>query len=215
MLAHACVFLMFGAPPETMPAAEARAPEVARDEPRAVNARPARPWSLGAEVGFQALGFKPVPPNPTFSVGAEVRGVKRKVYSLHLGMWVGGFWQLGFLEGAHLDVVLGNRWTAPFGLYGELDIDVGAQLGVVPSPTYALTDGRVGRRRPPTHAAARLGLGVKLGFDTSRWTKTPMCFFVHYRQMASTPFMLGNGLPAMGTALLTVGTSIRLGRESR
>lgn len=178
---------------------------------------PVRQWSVTAELGIQALGFfKPVPANPTFSVGGDLRLVKRSIYSLHLGLMVGGFWQLRFMRGAHLDAALIQRLTAPFGLYGALDLSLGGQIAVVPDARYHADRGgpiAVGRPRP--HGAARVGLGLELGLDTARWTRFPLRFFVHYRQLLLTPFMLGNDLPAMGAATLTVGTSISLGRNRR
>jgi len=173
---------------------------------------PPRHVSMFAEVGVQALGFQPLPANPNFSIGAETLVVTRPIYGLHVGGSAGGFWQVHFLRGAHLEASLSNRWTAPFGLYGAIDFSLGAQLGVVPGTNY-----RAEKSGPPTaarsnvHAGARLGLGAELGVDLSRITRVPLRVFMHYRQLAITPFMPGNDLPAMGLSVWTGGVAYRFG----
>ena len=179
--------------------------------------RPAPKWSsrqpfpVVVDAGVQALGFKPIPANPNVSVGTELRLVQRRVYGLHVGLALGGFHQPRFARAVYLDATLGQRLTAPFGLYGDLDVVVGGQLSWFPGATYRADGGRPRAVRPPTKGAARLGLGLAIGLDLGRITRVPIRVFARYRQYAWTPFMLGNTLPAMGIATLTGGVAVEIG----
>lgn len=173
-------------------------------------------WSIVGDVGVQALGFKPLPANPSFSVGADVRLIRRRFYSLHAGGALGGFWQIRFTRGAHFDLSLSQRFTAAVGLYASLDVVLGGQLAVVPGPRYRPgPDGGLQASRATPHAAARLGLGLEAGLDLSRRHSIPLRIFMRYRQLAITPFMLGNDLPVMGLATWTGGVALGLGRWTR
>ncbi len=157
-----------------------------------------------------------MPANPTVALGTELRLLRRRIYELHVGLAIGGFHHAQFTRGAMLDATLGQRFTAPFGLYGDVDIIAGGQLTAIPLRIQrAGPDGRLRSQRAPLRPAARAGLGLALGFDLGRVSRAPVRLFVRYRQLVWTPFMLGNGLPAMGAASLTGGISMEIGSWMR
>ncbi len=173
---------------------------------------PPRAAFVGGAGGTQALGFKPFPANPTASIFGDVRWIERRYYGLHTTLALGYAGQVGFLHAGFMDAVLSQRWTAPFGLYGGVDLIVGGQLGFVPGAQYAIhAGGRPERVRPRPHGSARFGLGLELGVDTTSRMSRPIRAFVRYRQLALGPFMLGNGVPVMGVATLTAGVAVQIG----
>lgn len=175
-----------------------------------------QPWPVVLDAGVQALGFSPLPANPTVSVGTELSLVRRRVYHLALGLAIGGSHQVEFARSGFADTTLAQRVVAPFGLYGGFDLLVGGQLSAFPGVTYAANeDGRLGPRRAPVRPAARLGAGLEVGFDLHRVSRAPLRLFVRYRQLALTPFMRGNGLLAMGVAALTGGIAVEVGTWAR
>lgn len=186
---------------------------------RAPDRQPARsraqPWPLTVEAGSQALGFAPWPANAAALVGTELRLVQRRIYGLHLGLGLGFVRQPGFAHALLLDTPLVQRIQAPFGLYADVDLALGAQASRVPGVVHRPADqGGLEPRRAPVHVAARAGLGLALGFDFGARDRAPVRVFLRYRQVAVAPFMLGNGLPAMGAASLTGGVAVDLGRRS-
>ncbi len=171
-----------------------------------------QPWPIVIDGGVRALGFKPFPANPTISLGTEVELVTRGRYTLLAGFALGGSHQIEFSRVIHLDAVLGQRFTAPFGLYGDFDVIVGGQLSTLTGTRYRVDpNGRLRASRSPVIGAMRLGLGVALGLDLSSFCRAPVRLFVRYRQLAESPFMRGNGLLAMGSASLTGGLAVELG----
>jgi|GEM_PF-3218155 len=169
-------------------------------------------WPIVVTGGVRALGFDPVPVAPHGSVGTELRFVARRIFSLQLGADAGMFAQPNFAVGGTLDATLMPRFTAPFGLYADVGVLVGGQLARVPGPVYRAPDRQPPRpARAPWSPAARIGLGASVGLDLSTWSKAPLRVFVRYRQLAQTPFMLGNGLPVMGVADLSAGLAVSLG----
>lgn len=184
--------------------------------PTATAEREPQPWPVTLESGVQALGFSPAPANPTAAIGTEVRVLRRRVYDLHIGLAVGGFHHARFARGGFVDATIGQRWTAPFGLFGEFDVVAGGQATAIPVRIHRVgDDGRLQPSRAPVRPAARVGLGLGLGFDLGRVCSAPVRLFVRYRQLAWTPFMLGNGLPAMGIASLTGGIAVEFGTWMR
>lgn len=171
-----------------------------------------QPWPVIVDGGVQALGFKPFPSNFTGSVGTELRWIHRRWYALHTGLAVGLYKQVQFERAGYLDASLGQRFTAPFGLYADFDVLVGGQLASVSALSYrAGEDGRLRAARAPVRASARVGLGLGLGFDFARVTRTPIRVFARYRQLVRAPFMVANGVPAMGAATLTGGVAVEIG----
>ncbi|MBV1857174.1 MAG: hypothetical protein KUG77_02100 [Nannocystaceae bacterium] len=134
------------------------------------------------------------------------------LFSLQLGADLGMFSQRDFAVGGTFDATLRPRITAPFGLYGDVGVLLGAQTSRVPGTTYRAENGQPLRAaRAPWAIAARVGLGATLGYDFGALTHAPIRIFVRYRQLAQTPFMPGNGLPVMGVADISGGFAIALG----
>lgn len=209
IVAHCAALILIASPAA---AAEDAAESPARPRADTGQRHNGQRWPLVVEGGIQALGFKPAPVNATGSIGTEIGVVARRRYGLHLGLAVGGFVQRGFARAGFVDATLGQRLTARFGLYGDIDLVVGGQLSSIPGTTYRSRDGaRLVASRAPARAAARLGLGLALGFDLGRVTRVPLRLFARYRQYAWTPFMTGNGLPAMGLATFSLGLAMEIG----
>jgi len=187
--------------------------------PPADNGMPAKdtwlqrqPWPVTLSAGIRALGFAPVPASPQGAVGTELQLVRRRIFSLELGLELGAYAQRQFARGITLDTALMPRWTAPFGLYGDLGLIVGGQASRVPGVVYRAEAGeRLEASKAPITLAARLGLGVHLGYDFGRTTQAPVRLFLRYRQFAQAPFMPGNDLPAMGVAEFGAGIAVSLG----
>ncbi len=186
-------------------------------EPRPVSSWARRQtWPLVLTGGFRALGFKPVPPNPTGSIGTELNLFRRGIFDIQLGLEIGAFSQPKFARGGLLDASAMGRITAPFGLYGDLGLIVGAQVSAIPGTVYrAGDDGRLVASRAPWKPAARMGLGLGLGYDFGRTTKAPIRLFARYRQLVQAPFMAGNDLPAMGIATFSMGLAMDIGTWAR
>ena len=174
--------------------------------------RVSQSWPVWAKSGIQALGFKPWPSNPTFSVGTELRLVRRGAYELHLGLGVGTSLQPQFSHALVVETPLGQRITARFGLYIDVDILVGGQASAHPGVTYRRgPQGRPIPKYAPLSGAARLGVGVSLGYDFGVLGEAPIRVFASYQQIATTPFMAGNNLSFMGLASLTAGLAFEVG----
>lgn len=174
-----------------------------------------QPWPITVDGGVSAVGFHPIAPSPMGSLGTEIRLHTRKIYALNLGVAAGAFTRPTFQRGLFLDASLNQRWTAPFGLYGDLDVIVGSVGSRFPGIVYRLEDGELQPQRASVRLAARLGLGVAIGYDLSRVTRQPIRIFVRYRQYATAPFMPGNDVPAMGIASFTAGFAMEIGTWTR
>lgn len=171
-----------------------------------------QPWPIVLDAGVRALGFAPFPANLTVSVGTELRLVQRRIYALDVGLALGGAHQVQFASIGFADATLAQRVVAPFGLYGGFDLVVGGEISAYPGVVHvAGDDGRLRPQRPPVKSAARLGVGLELGFYLSRVSRAPMRLFVRYRQLALTPFMRGNDLSVMGMAAWTGGLAVEMG----
>lgn len=171
-----------------------------------------QPWPVVVSGGVRALGFAPVPASPHGSLGTEFRFVDRRIFSLQASADLGMFSQRDFAVGGTFDASILPRITAPFGLYTDLGLVLGGQASRVPGTTYRAENGQPLRAtRAPWGIAARVGLGATLGYDFRLLTDAPLRVFVRYRQLAQTPFMVGNGLPIMGFADLSAGLAVSLG----
>lgn len=176
-----------------------------------LNAATSTAWSLYASVGLQALGFSPTPANPQTAIGAELGLFKKGIYQFRIGTELGYFHQHEFSDGVTLDVPLINRLSTPWGLYVDLNVLVGGGVSWLNTPSYRRADdGQYERQAPPPHPHARLGLGAALGYNLSHVGLTPLRVFVSYRQLALTPFMRKNDVPAMGLAAVALGFAVEM-----
>ena len=178
--------------------------------------KPTLDWALQLTGGIQALGFAPFPANPNGAFGAELALKTKSIYQLRLGGELGFYSQAELQNAVTLDVPLVNRFTSPWGIYGDLELVLGGELSWVNTPSYrADDDGLLTEKAAPLLPHARVGVGAAVGLDLSQVTTLPLRFFVRYRQYGLVPYMQKNEVPFMGLASLSFGVAMEMGSWNR
>ena len=145
--------------------------------------------------------------HPGATSGVEYYILENSWYRLFLGGNLGGYVHIRNHIGLFVDAEIGNRFTAPFGLFGEILTGVG-YLHTWPQGIIFERDADGGIREANNlgypHLMPTLSLGF--GWDFSRNDLPPVAYFIRLNAFGEYPF---NGYLLPHVALQT-GISITL-----
>lgn len=183
---------------------------LAQDEP--VGSRQQFPLELSffnhaVTMPFDGIVLKPL--HPGFSVGTEyayTEGRLGKIYqSLHAGYYYNKYNAKAFF----LETGVGYRYTAGFGLFGDLSLGLGYLHSFHPVEIFAMNAQGEYERVKDKGKSAFIFLGaLGAGYDFSRKVGWPVSLFFRFQPFIQTPY--GPMTSVLPQSLVCIGIRVQL-----
>jgi hypothetical protein len=148
--------------------------------------------------------------HPALDVAADTPYYRWKYGEFPLRARLGGFFDRDFnVNGFLLDIETGHRFTAPFGLFGELCLFAGYLGTRDDRPAFEQTRDGAWRETPnDVRSSLAGGASITIGYDFDKLL-FPMELFFRYRWFVQYPYAPPD-YPIMGHGIWSAGVAFKL-----
>ena len=138
---------------------------------------------------FNGIILKPL--HPGFSIGTEYRYSEGKLGCIYQSLHTGYYFNKYNARGLYIQTELGYRYTADFGLFGDLTLGAGYLHSFHPKEVFKLnSQGEYEKAKDKGKPGAIILVSLGLGYDFSRKFSWPVSFFFRFQPYFQTPYNL-------------------------
>lgn len=127
--------------------------------------------------------------HPGVSLGTEYAYKEGRLGMLYQNINAGYYYNEFIAKAFFLQTSLGYRYTAGFGLFGDITLGIGYHLSFHPGKVFKLNEqGEYERAKSPGRSAMMVSSSLGIGYDFNRKAGLPMSLFIRYQPFFQTPY---------------------------